>query len=139
VACAGLRDFGLSSPDEVLGAVGSLWAYLTTEWLIYRIPTSDQTKSRWPVAEWWRCVQRALVEDRPEGLERMYRGKRRGDLDRTMRALLGNLASFGALTDCYTTEEVLEQLPRFVWLHSDLAKESLTSRIWTRRHQMGLP
>ena len=41
-----LRQFGVSTPDEVLGASGSMWHYLTHEWLTHRVPTNDETKSR---------------------------------------------------------------------------------------------
>ncbi len=53
----GLVEFDLNTPDQVLSAVGDLWAYATGEWLTYRSPTNDQTRSRWPLAPEWLQVQ----------------------------------------------------------------------------------
>ena len=50
-------EFDLNTPAQVLAAAGDLWAYATGEWLTYRSPTADQTRSRWPLAPEWlaRC------------------------------------------------------------------------------------
>ena len=62
-----LREFGLTTPDEVLYAAGSLWAYCTLEWLTLRVPTSDSTRSRWPLAPEWEAIHRASMERGPSG------------------------------------------------------------------------
>ena len=63
----GLVEFDLNTPDQVLGAAGDLWAYATGEWLTYRSPTADQTRSRWPLAPEWLQVQAATLGHRAVG------------------------------------------------------------------------
>jgi hypothetical protein len=104
----GLRQFGLSRPTDVLAAVGDLWDYGTCKWLTYRTPTSDKTKSRWPVAEEWQRIQRAsFLEDRL-GVERVVAGKRAGGLRRLLPALTGYLASAAALLDVEAIDAALD-------------------------------
>jgi hypothetical protein len=45
-ARATLREFGLSTPAEVLATRADLWAYASEEWLTHRNPTADRTRSR---------------------------------------------------------------------------------------------
>ena len=72
----GLVEFDLNTPDQVLGAVGDLWAYATGEWLTYRSPTTDQTRSRWPLAPEWLQVQAATLGHQAVGLERLRLARR---------------------------------------------------------------
>jgi hypothetical protein len=92
-----LRQYGLNTLDEVLAAVPALWLSVTRDWLTYRSPTADETRSRWPVATEWRAVQRAKVGDGAFGIERMYDGRTEGSLRRLMRMLNGLTAHYGAL------------------------------------------
>ena len=62
-------------------AAGDLWAYATREWLTYRSPTTDRTRSRWPLAPEWRQVQAATLGHQIVGLERL-RLARRSDVRR---------------------------------------------------------
>ena len=74
-----LRQFGVSTPEEVLGATGSMWHYLTHEWLTHRVPTDDETRSRWPLSEPWQGVQRARIAGRcPRDRTRLRRQARWG-------------------------------------------------------------
>ena len=72
----GLQEFDLNTPAQVLAAAGDLWAYATREWLTYRSPSSDRTRSRWPLAPEWRQVQRATLGHDPVGLERLRLARR---------------------------------------------------------------
>jgi hypothetical protein len=94
---AGLRQFNLSSPEEVLDATGALWTYLTGDWLSHRVPGPDQTKSRWAVSPQWEFVRRAIIAENSYGLNRMYLGNRRGGVENIVPTLEGYLASFGGL------------------------------------------
>jgi hypothetical protein len=60
-ARAGLRQFDIDTPHDAMAKMGALWAYATSEWLTYRCPTADSTRSRWPLAPEWRDVQRATL------------------------------------------------------------------------------
>jgi len=61
----GLVEFDLNTPDQVLAAASDLWAYATGEWLTYRSPTEDRTRSRWPLAPEW--IQVPAGHARPPG------------------------------------------------------------------------
>ncbi len=92
----GLVEFDLNTPDQVLGATGDLWAYATTEWLTYGAPTTDQTRSRWPLAPEWRQVQRATLGHRAVGVERLRLTRRSASIEKLLPGLTGYLASLGA-------------------------------------------
>ena len=93
----GLVESDLNTPDQVLAATGDLWAYATTEWLTYRSPTTDQTRSRWPRAPEWHQVQRATLGHRAVGVERLRLARRSSSIEKLLPGLTGYLASLGAL------------------------------------------
>ena len=107
----GLNQYGLDTPDEVLDAAGALWSDVTASWLTYRTPTSDCTRSRWPVAKEWEQVQRARIGEAASGVERVYAGRVKGSLRRLMPGLVGHLAGFAALTGCSGIADTLARLP----------------------------
>ena len=105
-----LRQFGVTSPEDVLDATGALWTYLTNDWLTHRVPGPDQTKSRWPISSQWEYVQRAVIGENSYGLNRMYLGKRRGGVAGIMSSLEGYLASFGAYAEASSLDDMLPHL-----------------------------
>ena len=134
-----LRQFAISTPDEVLGATGSLWHYLTQDWLTHRIPSDDDTRSRWPVSDQWRCVQRARIGDGAVGIERAYGAKQSGVLANLMPSLVGQLANFGALTNCDSTIDLIPSLERHLQHYARATGRSMISRISEKRQKYGLP
>ncbi len=72
----GLKEYGVDTPDDAIDAAGALWASLTESWLTYRCPTTDATRSRWPLAPEWRCVQHASIRQGAAGVERVAAGQR---------------------------------------------------------------
>ena len=83
-----LRQYRLDRPEEVLAAAGALWTSLTSGRLSYRVPAGDKTKARWTVAPEWVQIFRARVAEGAIGLERIYAGKRRGDLQKMAPGLV---------------------------------------------------
>ena len=61
----GLVEFGVRTPHEGIEAAPRIWASVTTDWLSYRSPTEDGTKSRWPVTPEWTDVQCQASESTP--------------------------------------------------------------------------
>jgi len=57
----GLREFCVDTPEDAFDMTGPLWAYATQQWLTLRIPTSDDTRSRWPLDPRWAAVQRSSL------------------------------------------------------------------------------
>lgn len=53
-----LKQFGIDTFDDLLGHLGNLWHYLTSEWLTFREPDNANT-SRRSVSDWWHEVQLA--------------------------------------------------------------------------------
>jgi hypothetical protein len=93
----GLAEFGIRSPEQAVDAAGGLWSHATTDWLSLRLPGSDATRSRWPVAPEWEQVRRARLSDDAHGLERMHEGRRLATIEGITPALVGYLVSYGAL------------------------------------------
>ncbi len=134
-----LRQFGVSTPDEVLAVCGAMWHYLTHDWLTHRDPTDDQTKSRWPISEEWREVQRASIAGGSLGIERAYGAKQAGVLANLMPSLVGQLANFGALTNSESTIDLIPNLERHLHHYARSSDRSMISRIAEKRQKYGLP
>ena len=133
-----LREFGVNTPSEALDAAGSLWGYLTVQWLSLRTPTADHTRSRWPVAPEWEVVSRASIREDDWGIARMCAGKQRGQLAILMPSLVGYLSNFAALTDCVVQEELLTQLDAHLKRYQSSTQLSMEHRIWRKRREYGL-
>lgn len=134
-----LRQFGVSTPDEVLAACGAMWHYLTHDWLTHRDPTEDQTKSRWPISAQWQAVQRATIAGGSVGIERAYGAKQTGVLANLMPSLVGQLANFGALTNCESSIDLLPTLERHLHLYARSSGRGMPSRITEKKQKYGLP
>jgi hypothetical protein len=134
----GLTEFGLDMVREVLEATGDLWRYGTSEWLTFRSPTNDATKSRWPIAPEWRVVQQALLSERTLGLTRMAARRRAGSLRKLFPALAGYLAAFAVAVGTSEIEDTLVALDR--QLRNDEIARHMTfpDRIRRRREEWAL-
>jgi hypothetical protein len=111
LARGGLSSFGLSKPEEVIEAAGALWMHLTSNWLTFRDSTDDETRSRWPVSVDWEQIQRASISRDAQGLERMVAGRRRATLQGLAPALVGYLASYGALLGTEDISDTCSTIP----------------------------
>jgi hypothetical protein len=135
---AGLRQFDLSSPEDVLDAAGALWAYLTGEWLTHRVPGPDQTKARWAISPQWDVVRRAIIAENEFGLNRVYLGKRRGGVANIMPSLEGYLASFGAYAQATTLDLMLPHLRDALAQRERDTGISLGDRVVEKHRKFGL-
>ena len=134
----GLRQFDLSSPEEVLDAAGVLWQYLATEWLTHRVPGADQTKSRWAVSPPWEVVQHAIIAENQHGLNRVYLGKRRGGVANLMPSLEGYLASFGAYAGATSLDTLVPYLRDALAQRERDTGISLGDRVVEKHRKFGL-
>jgi hypothetical protein len=134
-----LRQYRLNAPEEVLAAVGALWADLTSSWLSYRIPTDDCTKSRWPVSPEWQAVRRARLAEDAYGIKRMYDGRRRGELERLVRGLTGFLSSVAAVSNGGSLEETLGTTRWLVRSYERRSGPSFEDRTAEKRREYGFP
>lgn len=120
----GLAEFGLDRTEEVLNAIGDLWAYCTEPWLTYRSPTADANRSRWPVAPEWNQVQGANLRQQTVGLQRLHAGRHAGSLRKLMPSLAGYLVGFAALVGTHDIEDTLTAVGHH--LHDDEVRRGVT-------------
>jgi hypothetical protein len=136
---AALRQYRLDAPEEVLAATGALWVDLTTGWLSLRVPTNDQTRSRWPLAAEWEAVRRARISDGAFGIERTYGGKRRGELQNLAPMVVGFLANVAALAGSERLEEALPHISRLVHSYCRQTGVSFEDRVAEKSQDYLLP
>jgi len=63
-----LVEVGISSFNDLVGSLETLWKYATTNWLRLVLPGKDQTKSRWPDHPLWEVLQGVTFEGCSDGL-----------------------------------------------------------------------
>ena len=119
----------------MLDATGALWSYATDEWLSYRSPTADETRSRWPVAREWEAVRHARIAEDRAGIERVYAGKVAGSLRKLMPALNGYVVAFAALTGNESPDAACSALARHLKGYERERGEAFASRVAARRRQ----
>ncbi len=135
---AGLRDFGITTPEDAIAGAGGLWAWATGEWLSYRSPTDDQTRSRWPVAAEWRQVGRAAVVGKAHGLVRMAASHRQGELRTLAPGLVGYVSSFAALVEAVDIPDTCRELAAFLRRFSVWSEVSFADRVQDKRQRRAL-
>ena len=134
----GLVEFDLNTPDQVLGAPGDLWAYATGEWLTYRSPTNDQTRSRWPVAPEWLQVQAATLGHQAVGLERLRLARRATSIQKLLPGLTGYLASLGALIGTEGIDDTLGAIGHHLHTYEIVSHTQFADRVSRRRSELEL-
>ena len=134
----GLVEFDLNTPDQVLGATGDLWAYATREWLTYRSPTADQTRSRWPLAPEWREVQRATLRHQVVGLERLRLSRRATSVAKLLPGLTGYMASLGALIGTEGIEDTVRAVGHHLHTYEIVSHMPFADRVARRRSELEL-
>ena len=134
-----LRKFGIVTLEQAFASVGGLWKHATEEWLSLRIPTLDETHSRWPLDPAWRSVQVASLASRPVSLERVRESRREDALHRTLPQLNGWLARTGAILGLESADDVIEVLPKIVDMYERSSHTTFKDRIQNKRKKMLLP
>lgn len=119
----GLVEYGINLPTEGLERAPGVWASVTSDWLSYRVPTADDTRSRWPVAAEWAQVQRAALRGEAVGFDRVRAGRRRGELRKLTPALIGYLARAASLAGTDDLPSTLGAVRHLV--HRDEARRGL--------------
>ena len=133
-----LVEFELNTPDQVLAAAGDLWAYATREWLTYRSPTNDQTRSRWPFAPEWLQVQKATLGHQAVGLERLRLARRSTSIEKLLPGLTGYLASLGALIGTEGIDDTLGAIGHHLHTYEIVSHTQFADRVARRRSELEL-
>jgi len=110
----GLKEFGVSSPEDAMAEASGIWAGVTEQWLTYRIRTGDETRSRWPLADEWLSVQSAQLRGTAIGLDRVRKAKSAGHLRLILPALIGYTARMAQLVEVETLDQALGALRTLV-------------------------
>lgn len=133
----GLKQFGVDTASDALDRAPGLWQQATGEWLSHRTPTSDSTRSRWPVSSQWRQVQQVSFAQGAIGLERIREGRNRGSLRKLMPGLVGYLASGGAHLGAADLEQTLAVLPGHVRDYDLVSHKTFEERLVDKRRALG--
>jgi hypothetical protein len=127
-----LREFGLSSPAEVLASTGGLWAY-ATQWLTHREPTGDETPARWPISAYWQAIQRASLTNRTDvPLDRIRAIRRAAEYDKIVKGLGGWAVSLGACRGITTADGVASLVPAAFRHWEGLSGKTIEERVRQR-------
>ena len=130
-----LKSMQLSSPAEVLAALGDLWRYSTSEWLTLRTVTDDQTRSRSPLAPEWIDIQQSTLSHDQIGLARLTEGSRRGALRLLMPQLNGFVSSAAVHLDTEGIDETLAALEPHLRDYEIRSGESFVDRVARKRRE----
>lgn len=132
----GLREFGISSPEDAFGQVGPLWAYATGHWLSLRVPIdTDATRSRWPVDARWTAIQGSTLTGAALAAERIRAGHRAGTLRQLLPGLVGYLSSAAATLDTDTLEDTLQKIRPHVHDYGAMTGTPFEARVAEKRRQ----
>lgn len=135
----GLAEFGISSPFDAIDAAGALWSYATEQWLSLRTPSADSTVSRWPISAEWEQIRQARIGDSAFGLDRVYSGKRRGELEKMAPAVAGYLSNVAALTNSSSFVGAVPHLQRLLEWYGERSGRTFEDRTAQKRREYDLP
>lgn len=116
-----LRQVELTTPDEVVGSAPALWAGLTENWLTFREPSADATRSRWPIAPEWESIQCVSLRGQVIGLKRLREAENSSSIAAIVPGLTGYLSSAAALLG---TTDVHDTMPAVARLIESYAKRT---------------
>jgi hypothetical protein len=131
----GLREFGVHAPEDAFENLGPLWAYSTSQWLTLRLPTSDDTRSRWPVDPRWQAVQRCSLSGNSLPAERMRAGRAAGALRLRLPQLVGCLAGAAVPLGTSTLDDTFDALRPYIHAYGDRRQLTFEERVAEKRRQ----
>lgn len=132
---AGLREFCIDTPADALARVGEVWAYACENWLSLRVPTGDETRSRWPVDPRWQAVQRSSLAGGCAPAHRIKAGQREGEL-RTFRKLAtGVLSSMALPMGTHDLGDTLDAAEIEMLRYEQISGKGFADRVATKRQR----
>ena len=124
-----LAEYGIDTPVEAAAGAGGLWAAVSDDWLTYRTPSADGTRSRWPLAPEWKSIQFARVRGEAAGVDLLRASSRDGKLRILAPSLVGNLSDVGAVFGVDSIEEVSRLLPSLSAGYEKLSRRTFADRV----------
>jgi hypothetical protein len=133
-----LRQHGVGTAADAIELAPALWVTATTDWLSMRAPTSDETRSRWPVDPVWQRIQRPTFAQDAAGLERLREARGQATLRGIRPGLVGYLSTFAALVGVDSIEGVCDRLVAFVRDYEVVSGVTFADRVEAKRRKLRL-
>ncbi len=131
----GLRSFGVDTPEDAFERAASLWAYAACKWLTLRVPTDDDTRSRWPVDPRWDLIQKSTLAGGCAPAERIKEGERQGSLRQYRKLATGVLTSMAVPLGTDDVWDTLEALPYELLVHEITSGKRFPDRVRAKRRR----
>jgi|JI10StandDraft_1071094.scaffolds.fasta_scaffold240777_2 hypothetical protein len=132
---AGLTEFGVDTPTHALDKAPELWAYASCSWLSLRVPTDDDTRSRWPVDDRWKLIQGSTLAGGCAPAARIRAGEREGQL-RTFRKLAtGVLSSMAVPMGTTDLGDTLQAAESELLLYEQISGRGFAGRVFEKRQR----
>lgn len=111
-----LKERGLSSLEDVLEHLNSLWSYATTEWLRLTVPNEeDATRTRWPIHPLWVNLASVDWESTSSAKLERFSNARTPTEQRLASMVMGSLVSYMAMHRLDDESEAFEGLLRALY------------------------
>lgn len=133
-----LRQHGVETAAEAIELAAALWVTATTDWLSLRVPTSDQTRSRWPLDPVWERIQRPSFAQEAAGLDRLREARGQATLRGIRPGLVGYLSTFAALVGVDSVEGLCDRLVAFVRDYEVVSGVTFADRVEAKRRKLRL-
>lgn len=131
----GLRSFDVDTPEDAFTAAPALWAYATRAWLSLRIPTTDETRSRWPLDPRWQRIQGSSLSGGCAPAKRIREGERQGELRVLRKLASGILSSIAVPLGTDDIADTLEAIGPELELYEQISRRSFPDRITEKRQR----
>ncbi|MBK7021891.1 MAG: hypothetical protein IPH38_20490 [Candidatus Microthrix sp.] len=132
----GLKEFGVTTPEDAFDQVGPLWAYATGRWLSLRVPADDATRARWPVDPRWTAVQQATLAGAALPAERIRAGENAGTMRRLLPGLVGYLSGAAVPLGTFDIEDTLEAIRPYLDAYAEQTGVWFDQRVADKRRQL---
>ena len=131
----GLREFGVTTPEDAFDMSPALWSYASQQWLTLRQPTDDNTRSRWPLDPRWAAVQRTTLAGNALPAARIRAGEHAGTLRKMLPAITGYLAGAALPLGTYDIDDTLDALLPYIAGYGQQTGLSFADRIADKRRR----
>ncbi|MGB4105529.1 MAG: hypothetical protein WBK25_15720, partial [Candidatus Microthrix parvicella] len=132
----GLKEFGVTTPEDAFDQVGPLWAYATGRWLSLRVPADDATRARWPVDPRWTAVQQATLAGAALPAERIRAGENAGTMRRLLPGLVGYLTGSAVPLGTNDVDDTLEAIRPYLDAYAEQTGVWFDQRVADKRRQL---
>ena len=131
----GLREFAVDTPEDAFERMPALWAYATCNWLALRIPTGDETRSRWSVDPRWEQIQRSSLRGGCAPAARIKAGERQGELRQLRKLATGVLTSMAIPLGTDDIGDTLTAVEDELLLYERISGRTFPDRIAEKRQR----